>query len=73
MDGVCVGFNVGDSNKGINFVDKPDNTRVNSAESLIAASICEKLVIESGLEIFNKTLNSGFWRILLYRESKVTN
>ncbi len=34
---ICVGFNVGNSSKGINFVDLPDQIRVNSKESLIAA------------------------------------
>jgi tRNA/tmRNA/rRNA uracil-C5-methylase (TrmA/RlmC/RlmD family) len=34
---ICVGFNVGNSSKGVNFVDSPDNILVNSHESLIAA------------------------------------
>jgi len=34
---VCVGFNVGNQSKGINFVDKPDEINVNSKESLAAA------------------------------------
>lgn len=34
---VCVGFNRGNLAKGIQFVEKPDAIRVNSAESLIVA------------------------------------
>ena len=32
----------------------------------------EKIVLESGLEPYDKSVNKGYWRILLYRESKVT-
>ncbi len=70
---VCVGFNVGDSSKGINYVDSPENTRVNSEESIIAAKRCEAIVRASGLEPFIKSKIEGFWRILLYRESSITN
>lgn len=34
---ICVGFNVGDSAKGVNYVDSPAGTKVNSDESLLAA------------------------------------
>ena len=34
---VCVGFNRGNLAKGIQFVEKPDNIRVNSQDSLIVA------------------------------------
>ena len=73
MGDVCVGFNVGDSSKGINFVDSPENTRVNSQESILAAKICEDIVKTSGLEPFVKSKIEGFWRIFLYRESSTTN
>ena len=70
---ICVGFNIGDSSKGFNFVGSPANTRVNSDESLIAAKRCEEIVNNSGLEPFSKAKIEGFWRIFLYRESSVTN
>lgn len=70
---VCVGFNRGNLAKGIQFVEKPDNIRVNSAESLIVAKQFEEIVLEHPeLEPFDKWKGCGFWRILLYRESKVT-
>jgi tRNA/tmRNA/rRNA uracil-C5-methylase (TrmA/RlmC/RlmD family) len=65
----CVGFNVGNSSKGINFVDLPDEIKVNSKESLEAAQRFERIVKSSGQLPFNKNSNSGLWRILLYRES----
>jgi len=68
-----VGFNVGDSKHGVTFVDSPAGTKVNSDESLKAALICEELVKTSGLEPYDKCMQKGFWRIFLYRESKVTN
>lgn len=71
---VCVGFNRGNLAKGISFVEKPDNIKVNSVESIIVAKQFEEIVLESPseLEPFSKMTNKGFWRILLYRESKVT-
>ena len=69
---VCVGFNRGNLAKGISFVEKPDSIKVNSAESLIAARKFERIVAESGLPPYDKSVNRGFWRILVYRESKVT-
>ena len=69
---VCVGFNRGNLAKGISFVEKPDSIKVNSAESLIVAKKFEKIVAESGLTPYDKSVNRGFWRILVYRESKVT-
>lgn len=69
---MCVGFNIGDSQKGVTFVDSPQGTRVNSDESLQAAQLCQSIVSESGIEPFNKQKIEGFWRIFLYRESKVT-
>ena len=69
---ICVGFNRGNLAKGISFVEKPDSIKVNSAESLIVAKKFEKIVAESGLAPYDKSNNKGFWRILVYRESKVT-
>ena len=69
---ICVGFNKGNVNKGIIFVDYPDKIRVISKESLMAAKMLEAIVRESGLEPYDKTTNQGFWRILLFRESKKT-
>ena len=74
MGPVCVGFNRGNLAKGIQFVEKPDNIRVNSDESLFVAHEFEQIVhsYSSELEPFDKWKGTGFWRILLYRESKVT-
>ena len=51
---ICVGFNRGNLAKGISFVESPENIKVNSAESLIVAKKFEKIVLESGLEPFDK-------------------
>ena len=57
---------------GISFVEKPDTIKVNSEESLLVAKKFEGIVVDSGLEPYDRTTNKGLWRILLYRESKVT-
>jgi len=69
---ICVGFNMGALSKGIVFVDKPDTIRVNSPEALQVAKIFEQIVVKGGQEPYDRCINKGFWRILLYRESKVT-
>ena len=48
-DEVCVGFNKGNVNKGIIFVDYPDKIKVISKESLEAAKRMEVIVKQSGL------------------------
>ena len=60
--------------KGICFVERPDSIRVNSQESIIVAKQFEEIVRASPSEFtpFDKCSGKGFWRILLYRESKVT-
>ena len=71
---ICVGFNRGNLGKGISFVERPDNVRVISAQSVQVAKSFEQIVHEcpEELEPFDKATGKGFWRILLYRESKVT-
>jgi tRNA (uracil-5-)-methyltransferase len=69
---ICVGFNRGNAFKGIVFVERPDAIRVNSDESLAVAKIFEEIVKESGVGPYEKNSNSGFWRILVVRESKTT-
>jgi tRNA/tmRNA/rRNA uracil-C5-methylase (TrmA/RlmC/RlmD family) len=71
---VCVGFNRGNLSKGITFVDKPDDIRVNSKESLIMSHRFQSIVedFEEKYEPYSRTKNEGFWRILLYRESRET-
>lgn len=69
---ICVGFNRGNMSKGIIFVDKPDNIRVNSKESLIVGKTFETIVKASGVAPYDRMANEGFWRILLYRESRDT-
>lgn len=55
------------------FVDKPDNILSISAESITAAKTLEALVKESGIEPYDRKINNGYWRLLLFRESKKTN
>lgn len=69
---ICVGFNNGNLSKGIIYVDKPDNIKVNSQESLLAGRAFEQIVVESGLEPYDRVKNEGYWRIFLYRECKLT-
>lgn len=68
-----MGFNTGNLSKGITFVDRPDGIKTNSADSVGVAKQIEKLVVESGIEPYDKRINKGFFRLLLYRESKRTN
>lgn len=69
---VCVGFNTGNLSKGITFVDYPDEIKTHSNESVWVAKQVQQLVIESGIEPYDKRINSGYWRIVLFRESKIT-
>lgn len=71
---INVGFNRGNLSKGISFVESGEAVRVNSANSLHVAKVFEQIVREGPkeLEPFDKASGKGFWRILLYRESKVT-
>eukprot|EP00347_Sterkiella_histriomuscorum_P007969 403346871 len=70
---ICVGFNKGNMSKGIMYVDYPDNIKSISDSSVQVAKIVEKIVKDSGIEPYDRKINQGFWRILLYRESKKTN
>ena len=71
---ICVGFNRSNLKKGISFVESPEAIRVNSAESLLVAKQFEEIVRSSPPELkpFDKASGKGFWRILLYRESRTT-
>jgi tRNA/tmRNA/rRNA uracil-C5-methylase (TrmA/RlmC/RlmD family) len=71
---ICVGFNRGNLSKGITFVDIPDDIRVNSKESIIVCKRFQTIVedFEAEYSPYNRTANEGFWRILLYRESRET-
>ena len=69
---ICVGFNLGNMAKGILFVEEPDKIKVISPESLSVAKQMEKLIAASGVEPYDRCTNEGFWRIVLYRESKKT-
>ena len=70
---ICVGFNRSNLTKGIEFVEQPDDIKVNSKESIIAAKQFEQIVKNHpDLPPFHRSSAKGFWRILLYRESKVT-
>lgn len=70
---ICVGFNTGNLAKGITYVDEPDGIKTNSAESVWVAKKIESMIIESGIEPYDKKINRGYFRLVLYRESKRTN
>jgi tRNA (uracil-5-)-methyltransferase len=53
-------------------VEKPDAIKVNSSESLIVAKTFESIVKQSGISPYEKNSNSGYWRLLVVRESKTT-
>ncbi|CDW77363.1 tiny fragments locus 9c protein [Stylonychia lemnae] len=69
---ICVGFNKGNMNKGILYVDYPDTIKPISKNSIRAAKQLEKIIKESQIEPYDRKSNQGYWRILLYRESKKT-
>ena len=71
---VNVGFNRSNLAKGISFVENGDKVKVNSVQSAYVSHIFEEIVRNGPkeLEPFDKATGKGFWRILLYRESKVT-
>jgi tRNA/tmRNA/rRNA uracil-C5-methylase (TrmA/RlmC/RlmD family) len=54
-------------------VDLPDGIKTNSAESVWVAKKVEKMVKDSGIEPYDKRVNKGYWRLVLFRESKRTN
>ena len=54
------------------FVADPSDIKVVSKESLEAAKIMEEIVEASNLDPYDRIKNEGFWRILLFRESKAT-
>jgi len=58
--------------KGILYVDSPDNINVIPDRSIAVAKVFEQIIIESEIDPFDRVVNTGFWRILLYRESKKT-
>lgn len=74
---VCIGFNIGNLAKGIIFTEPPEDVKVISKESLIVRDMAQKLIEDSMWKYdhvgpYDKRINKGFWRILLYRESKIT-
>lgn len=74
---VCIGFNIGNLAKGIIYTESPEGVKVISKESLIVRNKAQKLIEDSMWKYdhigpYDKRINKGFWRILLYRESKIT-
>ena len=63
---------MGNLSKGILFVEEPDDIKVNSKESLLVKDKVLKIVKDSGLEPYDRMSCKGFWRVLLFRESKQT-
>ena len=59
-------------NKGILYVDYPDSIKAISQNSIRAAKKLETIINDTQIEPYDRKTNSGFWRILLYRESKKT-
>lgn len=74
-DLIC-GFNQGSLSKGIMYVGKPDNIAVISTESKQVAKSIQGIIQDFnkkyGIDSYNHKVNQGFWRIVLYRESKKT-
>ena len=58
--------------QGILYVDSPDNISVCPDRSIGVAKAFEEIIHQSGIDPFDRVTNKGFWRILLYRESKKT-
>jgi tRNA/tmRNA/rRNA uracil-C5-methylase (TrmA/RlmC/RlmD family) len=54
-------------------VDYPDGIKTNSAESVQVAKVIEQIVKESGVEPYDRRINQGYWRLVLFRESRRTN
>ena len=54
-------------------MDYPDGIKTNSAESVQVAKVIEQIVKESGVEPYDRRINQGYWRLVLYRESRRTN
>ena len=54
-------------------MDYPDGIKTNSAESVQVAKVIEQLVKESGVEPYDRRINQGYWRLVLFRESRRTN
>ncbi len=58
--------------QGILYVDSPDKISVIPDRSIRLAKDFEQIINDSGIDPFDRVNNVGFWRILLYRESKKT-
>ena len=58
--------------QGILYVDSPDDISVIPDRSIRIAKEFEQIINDSGIEPYDRVVNTGFWRILLYRESKKT-
>lgn len=73
---LTVGFSQGNLAKGIMFTGPADNISVISEESLYVAKKVEEVVQDiydaHGIEPYDKMKNDGFWRLVLFRESKQT-
>ena len=73
---IIVGFSHGNLSKGIMYTGSAANICVISEESRYVAKELEKIIQsfneKHGIEFYDKIHNKGFWRILLYRESKET-
>lgn len=74
---INVGFNRGNFNKGISWIEKPDQCPIVSQESLKIAELLRKFIVDnleknSSLDAYNKFDHSGFWRNLVIRQSKKT-
>lgn len=73
---LIVGFNQGSVSKGIMYTGRASDAVIISQESKDVATRVEGIVSKfnnlHGTDHYDKIHNKGFWRILLYRESKKT-
>jgi TPP-dependent indolepyruvate ferredoxin oxidoreductase alpha subunit len=58
--------------RAFDYLDAPVVTCTGKDVPMPYAKQIEKLIIESGVEPYDKKVNQGYWRIVLYRESKKT-
>ncbi|KAM7257234.1 hypothetical protein ACFE04_012975 [Oxalis oulophora] len=68
-----VGFMMGNFREGVTAVEEPTNCLNVSKISCRYASIFQEFLQDSGLPLWNRFKNTGFWRQLTVREGRVPN
>jgi len=67
--GVCIGFNLGKGKEGMHVVASPQPVPTVSDEMKLAVARAQAFVAASKLAPFHRDSASGFWRLLLVRQS----